>query len=200
MSGQVGRGRLTPTPLARAIAAVSAPATRIARARAILGSVMSGLSALMLVRIGGERGVGDRVSRSALHAPSFPDLIRDPEIMKRCDSGSGPRPSPGKRRGGASSIRHPGLEPGSGAGVSAIRPERFRSIPARCASAMTAGAGQAGRWRVTVTPQARAISAVSAHACHIARPWAILGLDPRSVGGVNIIHTDCVWMILESQN
>ena len=58
---------LTPTPQARAISAVSAPATRIAHARAILGSVMSGLSALMLVRIGAEGGVGDRVVLSALH-------------------------------------------------------------------------------------------------------------------------------------
>tara|TARA_R100000306_G_scaffold32070_1_gene33930 strand:- start:4999 stop:5187 length:189 start_codon:yes stop_codon:yes gene_type:complete len=51
---------LTPTPQARAISAVSAPASRIALARAILGSMMSGLSVLMAVRIGGEDGVGDR--------------------------------------------------------------------------------------------------------------------------------------------
>lgn len=57
-----GRWRLNVTPQARAISAVSAPASRIALARAILGSMMSGVSALMPERIGGEGGVGDRVS------------------------------------------------------------------------------------------------------------------------------------------
>ena len=52
---------LTVTPQARAISAVSAPASRIALARAILGSMMSGVSALMPLKVGGEGGVGDRV-------------------------------------------------------------------------------------------------------------------------------------------
>ena len=70
--GQVGRWRLTPTPQARAIAAVSAPATRIAFARAMRGSVMSGVSALMAVRIGGEDGVWDRLSdQAAWHRPAY---------------------------------------------------------------------------------------------------------------------------------
>ena len=68
--------------------------------------------------------------------PLFPGEGRDPEIMKRCVTGSGP-PSSRRKRRGYISTRHPGHDPGSGAGISAIRTERFRQIPARCASGMT---------------------------------------------------------------
>ena len=62
MAGQAVRWRLNVTPQARAISAVSAPASRIARARAILGSLMSGVPALMPLTVRGEGGVVDSAS------------------------------------------------------------------------------------------------------------------------------------------
>jgi hypothetical protein len=119
---------LTVTPQARAISAVSAPASRIALARAILGSLMSGVSALMPSTVRGEGGVGDR-SSSRTETPALsrglpPRVALNPEGSpdSRCArpglQNGGIKPSPPRSSGltrgpsRAAAWASPGSSPG----------------------------------------------------------------------------------------